>query len=463
MKKLILLLCVFNIAFSATTQKNLKKYEKGYRYEKEGWIYVHIEGAPYERGFQYGFLVADEYKKAMKVYQDMTYQTTGMDYSFFVNQAALMQKNKIPKELLDEMQGMADGLTKAGVKASVDDLIGWNAYPEMVSNWWPKAMDKFAPLAPKGNTPKISKCSAFIATGKATKDGKIVIAHTTFDNFWNAQFDNIILDLLPENGFRIMMQSQPLFLSSMEDFFVLSSGIVGVETTIGNFNGYDENKTPEYVRARMAMQYGKSIDHFIELLNKENNGGVAATWLIGDTNTNEIAEFEQGLLFQKVNKKKNGYFFGNNLANDPKIRNLECSDEGYSDIRLSGARRVRWMELLEKNYGLIDAEVAKQMISDHFDVYTKKEKASTRTICAHGDEDPGLLSKAVPFNPKGSLDAKVTTSDMAKKMTFLARYGRACGSSFDSSSFLKEHMQWDWQKKALESRPSRPWVTFSNE
>ena len=97
MKKLILLLCVFNIAFSATTQKNLKKYEKGYRYEKEGWIYVHIEGAPYERGFQYGFLVADEYKKAMKVYQDMTYQTTGMDYSFFVNQAALMQKSKIPQ------------------------------------------------------------------------------------------------------------------------------------------------------------------------------------------------------------------------------------------------------------------------------------------------------------------------------------------------------------------------------
>ncbi len=462
MKKLILLLFVFNIAFCAD-QKNLKKYDKGYRYEKEGWIFVHIEGAAYERGFQYGYLVADEYKKALKVYQDITYQTTGMDYSFFVERAAFLHKKNIPKELLEEMRGMADGLAKAGVKASVDDLIGWNAYPEMLSNWWPKAMEKYAPYAPKGNLPKTSKCSAFIATGSATKDGKIIIGHTTFDNFWNAQFDNIILDLLPESGFRIMMQSQPLFLSSMEDFFVLSSGIVGVETTISGFEGYSEEKTPEYVRARMAMQYGKNIDNFIELLNDGNNGGVAACWLLGDTNTNEIAEFQQGLFFQKINKKKSGYFFGCNVVEDPKIRNLECSDDGYNDVRRNGARRVRWMELLEKNFGAIDEDMAKQMLSDHYDVYMKKEMPSSRTICAHGDEDPSFFSKAPPFNPKGSLDAKVTTSAMAKKMSFWARFGRACGTPFDSDSFLKMHAQWGWQKEDLQSRPEKPWVIFSKE
>jgi hypothetical protein len=27
---------------------------KGYRLEQDGWIYVHIEGKPYERGYQYG-------------------------------------------------------------------------------------------------------------------------------------------------------------------------------------------------------------------------------------------------------------------------------------------------------------------------------------------------------------------------------------------------------------------------
>jgi hypothetical protein len=31
-----------------------------YRYDDRGWIFVHIEGEPYERGYQYGFLTAEE-------------------------------------------------------------------------------------------------------------------------------------------------------------------------------------------------------------------------------------------------------------------------------------------------------------------------------------------------------------------------------------------------------------------
>src|SRR5882724_7389300 len=32
----------------------------GYRYPQAGWIVVHIEGAPYERGYQHGQLLAAE-------------------------------------------------------------------------------------------------------------------------------------------------------------------------------------------------------------------------------------------------------------------------------------------------------------------------------------------------------------------------------------------------------------------
>ena len=32
----------------------------GFRYDDQGWIFVHIEGEPYQRGYQYGYLVADE-------------------------------------------------------------------------------------------------------------------------------------------------------------------------------------------------------------------------------------------------------------------------------------------------------------------------------------------------------------------------------------------------------------------
>ena len=35
-------------------------YEKGYRYNIQGWVYIHIEGEPYERGYQYGYLASAE-------------------------------------------------------------------------------------------------------------------------------------------------------------------------------------------------------------------------------------------------------------------------------------------------------------------------------------------------------------------------------------------------------------------
>jgi hypothetical protein len=35
-------------------------YGKGYRYNIQGWVYIHIEGTPYERGYQYGSLAAPE-------------------------------------------------------------------------------------------------------------------------------------------------------------------------------------------------------------------------------------------------------------------------------------------------------------------------------------------------------------------------------------------------------------------
>ena len=35
-------------------------YDKGFRYNIQGWVYIHIEGEPYERGYQYGYLASAE-------------------------------------------------------------------------------------------------------------------------------------------------------------------------------------------------------------------------------------------------------------------------------------------------------------------------------------------------------------------------------------------------------------------
>src|SRR6478609_7974935 len=78
--------------------------EQASRGTVNGWLHVRIQGAPFARGFQYGYLTAAEYAEAIRVYTAMTYQTTGMDYSFFVEKAAEYHKSKITPELTEEME-----------------------------------------------------------------------------------------------------------------------------------------------------------------------------------------------------------------------------------------------------------------------------------------------------------------------------------------------------------------------
>ncbi len=475
MRKIIFLL-ISAAVFLGCSSNNLKKqplpnkkisqsYKEGYRYDEGGWIYIHIEGTPYDRGYQYGYLIAEEYKKTFECYSKMGYETMGMTMDFFIEEGVKMLKAKIPQELLDEMQGIADGISAKGYKTSLDEIIGWNSWIEISECWWPTVQSNFTSYVPKKSSQK-EKCSAFIATGTATADGKIVISHSSFDNFWNVQWVNVILDVKPTEGFHFVMQTTPGYVASFSDFYISESGIVSLETALAGFNGFDVNKTPFYVRARNAIQYAKNIDEYVLILNNGNNGGNASTWLIGDINTNEIAQFQQGLVFQNLEKKKDGYFYGFNAAFDPRIRNLECNGEGYNDVRRhTGSRRVRLPQLLEKYFGEINIENAKKIMADHFDVYRKRSnRPAATTVCAHYDEDARYSMSSPeathpdPYTPAGATDCKMTTADLAKNLTMIAIYGRPCARPFDAESFLKEHPQWNWQKGYLHSRPSKDWT-----
>ncbi len=57
-----LVLFFANLASIELTADEEAWLEKANRYEKDGWIFVHIEGKPFERGFQHGYLLAKELK-----------------------------------------------------------------------------------------------------------------------------------------------------------------------------------------------------------------------------------------------------------------------------------------------------------------------------------------------------------------------------------------------------------------
>ena len=51
-----------------------------------------------------------------------------------------------------------------------------------------------------GNNKAPGNCSAFIATGSYTKDGKIVIGHNNWTEYIIGQHWNVIADIVPEHG-----------------------------------------------------------------------------------------------------------------------------------------------------------------------------------------------------------------------------------------------------------------------
>src|SRR5262249_3854056 len=147
---------------------------------------------------------------------------------------------------------------------------------------------------------------------------------------------------------------------------------------------------------------------------------------------------ELGLKHDRLEKSRDGYFLGSNIAEDRKILRLE-TDANDTDVRLSNiARRVRWKQLMAQNAAKIDLNLAKRFEADHFDSFYQRDRAGCRSLCGHYELDTeswGVWPGA-PYYPAGTFDGKVIDTTMAKRMSFVARWGSACGKAFDATKFL---------------------------
>lgn len=449
------------------------KVKNGLRYDMNGWVYVSIKGSPWDRGYAYGLLIAKDMKRIMETIRYIVYNDYGVEWQFFVDACTKYYTPKIKEnfqEFYEEMEGFAKGAAM-----SVEEVVAWNNYFTLTESFWANLPEELA-ISIKGSTSvamgskegggQQERCSAFIATGSDwTADGKIVVAHNNFSNFVDGQFAKYVIDLRPSKGNRILMMGFPGWIWSGTDFFVTSAGIIGTETTIGGFVAY-ENNMPISCRIRKAMQYGNTLDDYEQMLLDGNSGDYANSWLFGDTNTNEIMRIELGLRFHNTERTKNGYFIGFNAPYDPRIRNLECVNTGFDDIRRhQGARRVRLADLMDKFKGHLDVNIAQQIMADHYDVYLNKENPCSRTCCSHYELDAREYmsdpSRPKPFQPRGALDGNVCDTTMAKHMSFSLRWGNSCGIPFMKDKFCDENREWAYLRDYLEDRPQQPWTTFS--
>ena len=292
--------------------------DKGYRFDRGGWIYVHLEGAPHDIGYQHGYLLAPEIGDAFAAVRLEATHNSGRDWGFFRRAAHEMLWPKIDPEYQAELQGIVDGLRANKTKLDLDDVVALNAFQELDDYYvpWLDARTRSA-NTPRPETP--GHCSAFVATGSWTKDHQIVMAHSNWTSYMAGERWRIVFDIVPQSGHRMLMDGFPGVIASDDDFGVNSGGLMISETTMGYFHGWDPSGKAEFVRARKAMQYAGSIDDFVKIMLDGNNGGYANDWLLGDRKSGEIARFELGLKHTKVWRTKDGYYSGANFPSDPDV------------------------------------------------------------------------------------------------------------------------------------------------
>jgi phospholipase B-like protein len=436
--------------------------KKAWRFQRGGWTYVHLEGSPAEIGYQHGYLLAPEIKDAFQAVKLDDTHNTKRDWEFFRATARDVLWPHIDTEYRQELQGIADGLKAQGVGMDVWDVVALNAFEEVPDYYvpWLDAKEKRAgapPLHSPGN------CSAFVGTGSWTKDHRPVIAHNNWTSVIPGARWRIIFDIVPAKGYRMIMDGFPGVIVSDDDFTINSAGLAVTETTIALFHGFNPNGKPEFVRARKATQYAKSIDEYVTIMNDGNNGGYANDWLLADFNTGEVARFEQGLKHTRLWRTKDGYFVGSNFPSDPALIKDETDFDVNDKSNSMNARHARWDQLMAESKGKIDAALAEKFESDHYDSFQKKEEASERTLCGHVETSPRGAKEWDwgPYHPGGTVQAKAADAAMAKRMAFVARAGHACGADFKAAEFLAKHPEYAWQKPVLTDMIAGPWTEFT--
>jgi Phospholipase B len=455
----LLLLATSAVTASATDAR----LAGSYRHNEAGWTYVHLTGSPRQVGFQHGYLLTKEIEDNVHVYAVEAPNLYQRPWAFFREAGRTILWPHLDAEYQAELQGIATGLKANGSKLDLWDVVALNGDLELTEYYLPTLNAKeHKPNPPVAVAP--GKCSAFIATGSATKDGKIVVAHSNWSSYAEGERWTVVFDIVPTKGQHFLMDGTPGVITSQDDFGVNAAGLMITETTLPQAIGFDVNGIPEFQRSRQAMQYAASIDQYAEIMRKGNNGGYANSWMIGDRNTGEIAYLELGLHHTPLTKKKDGYFVSSNFAADPAL--IKDDTSGFDPKNLSSsmnARHVRAEQFVQEHYGKLDTALAEAYLSDHYDSFDKKIEIGKRSLCGH--EELSAEGEKVwdnpPFSPSGAVTGKVMDSDMAAKLSFTARAGHPCGEDFLAAPFFVAHPEFAWQKPILHDMKAGPWTTFT--
>jgi len=429
---------------SELNEKYNNRYDQGFRYNIQGWVYLHIEGAPYERGYQYGYLASDEIIDMIQRWSNLGHNFKFMEFFVIKNLPKNYEKlseqwwnicretstkiflKQVPEEYVKEMKGMTEGIKDRGGKIFGRDI----EFEDIVASQFVQDIQYTISNSRKGFHPILDflnglkdifsgdilnhdgHCNAFIATGDATSNGEIIVAHATVFPPYISERCNFIVDVKPSEGYRFTMVGPPGSLWSQEDWYQNNQGIILTETETTPQGPWKiRGTTPKGVRSRKAIQYSSSIDEVIRNLKDGNNGLIPNEWLIGDTKTGEIASYQQALYNTPTKRTFNGYYFSNCFPHSAKVL---AELTGLPTIILKA-----YSKIFSKN-GYFHIENDEVIWNQ--DVYQKLNELGERH---YGDINEEIAKKIMTTYPitKLTTDCKITSSNLMRDMGMLAIMG----------------------------------------
>src|SRR5207245_8988476 len=82
---LLLMAGLFAKGFAGASSESpyYDRLQGSYRFERNGWIYVHLEGSPAQLGYQHGYLLAKETEDLLRVLKPFLQHETRHDWDFY--------------------------------------------------------------------------------------------------------------------------------------------------------------------------------------------------------------------------------------------------------------------------------------------------------------------------------------------------------------------------------------------
>jgi len=399
---IFLFLFVSNVTFAAEEINIIKKYGKGFLEERESGLRIlHLKGTAYERGYQRGMLQ-----------DDLTYVTTSNITELMAwcggddpkSGLKIIQdaKNKmepfVPYQFRQEIKGMADALVSQGSPVNYDDIMLHLVGADLGMMDLKQNLNQ---SQKRNSFPKISRCSSFSAWGNATKDGNMIMAGNEdyYDTEEELKKRPIAVIEPTDGGYG--------YVGALWDVFFVASGIN--EAGIG-INGHLVSSDSESLLGvsaelllGMVLQYADCIEDAVEMLTvyPRTNGIIIH---ISDANTKRSAMIEYTaeditVRFSEPDKDMiwttnhfNSYpgwqgYSGFNMAPTyderaglEDISSIEKWQESLEKIGKGRAGRYgRYRELINSNYGNIDLDITRAIISDRYSRIQKKVLAPTES------------------------------------------------------------------------------------